>query len=387
MKKKIMKAIFMVLGCVMATQMNPNAKRAATAEAKAEYMQDVALDEAHFPDERFRKKLSYYIDKNKDEILSREERESIYYLELDSYTNGISRTWYQDMKYMRVGYNMDDYAVKSTTKYSLLLNFQFDEENYRTVADDRTIDLTGIEYFFNLQEVKTDKYEWLTGSFQNNASLRKIWIGCSKPGDKSYDAIQKDFPVSQLTYIHMENVAADTLDVRKTPNLQVLRLILPDGSDCRLSELNLSANKKLKELELGNILPAKLNLTKNKKLISVKIYSGKCKTGQKYGENLVDTENGYYRYYLPGKNKKCTVTFAKTNRIKTLHYFTANKKIDMTRLTKLEDFQTLKSIKAKVKSSWIRKTFTKKKWGCAVVKSGKFLQKIKAKKKGKYTMI
>lgn len=387
MKKTIIKVAFGALICAMATQMNPNAKKEATAEVKVEYMQDVALDEAHFPDEGFRKKLSYYIDKNKDGMLSREEREYIYYLDLDGYTSGISRTWYQDMKYMRAGYNMDDYAVKSTTKYALLLNFQYDEENYRTMAADRTIDLTGIEYFFNLQEVRTDKYEWLTGSFQNNKNLKKIWIGCSKLGNKSYDTIRKDFPVSQLTYIHLENVTADTLDVRKVSNLQVLRVILPEGSNCRLPALKLTGNTKLKELELGNILPAKLNLTKNKKLISVKIYSGKCKTGQKYGKDMDDTQNGCYRYYSPGKKQKCTITFAKTNQIKTLYYFTANQKIDITRLTKLENFQTLKKTKAMVKSSWIRKTFTKKKWGCAVVKSGKFVQKITAANKKKYTTI
>ena len=84
---------------------------------------------------------------------------------------------------------------------------------------------------------------------------------------------------------------------------------------------------------------------------------------------------------------KCKITFAKKNNIQTLYYFTADKTIDISRLSKLEDFQTLKSVKAKVKSSWIRKTFKKKKWGCAVVKSGKFINKIKAGKKKKYTTI
>ena len=56
-------------------------------------------------------------------------------------------------------------------------------------------------------------------------------------------------------------------------------------------------------------------------------------------------------------------------------------------LTKLEDFQTLKTTKAKVRSSWIRRTFTKKKWGCAVVKNGKFVKKMKAAKRKKVTVI
>lgn len=73
------------------------------------------------------------------------------------------------------------------------------------------------------------------------------------------------------------------------------------------------------------------------------------------------------------------------NNIQTLYYFTVDKTIDISRLSKLEVFQTLKSVKAKVKSSWIRKTFRKNKWGCAIVKSGKFIKKIKAGKKKIYT--
>ena len=60
------------------------------AEAKQEYMTDVALDEVHFPDQQFREKLKLYVDVNKDDILSREEREKIYYLDLHSYTKRIT---------------------------------------------------------------------------------------------------------------------------------------------------------------------------------------------------------------------------------------------------------------------------------------------------------
>lgn len=196
--------------------------------------------------------------------------------------------------------------------------------------------------------------------------------------------------MSQLTYLHLKNITADTLNVDEIPNLQVVRILLPEGSNRRFTALNFSKNAKLKEIELANIMPAKLDLRKNPKINSVKVYSGKCKNGQDYGMGIdedAEPRNGRYRYYLPEKGQKCKVIFPKKNCVKTLYYFTSDKNIDLTRLTKLEDFQTLKSTKAKVKSDWIRKTFTRKNWGCAVVKSGKFIKKIKAEKRKKVTML
>ncbi len=371
MKKVIIKIVMGIFMCIVALRVNPVTKMEVHAEVKPEYMQDVPLDGAHFPDEQFRKKLKISVDKNKDGILSREEREKIYYLDLYSYTNSVDDTWYQDMEYRRSGYSDEDYIVRDKTKCALLFDFSYNEENPQRSLAYQAIDVKGIEYFFNLQEVMIEKYELVSGSFKNNANLKKIWVGCSKTGQRGYGNITGDFPVSQLTYMHLKNIDADTLNVKDIPELQTLRVILPEGSNRRLSALNLSKNTNLKELELANIMPGRLDLRQNQKIESVKVYSGKYKGG----------------YYVPEKEQKCKITFAKKNEVKTFHYFTADKKIDMTMLSKLEDFQTLKTTKAKVKSSWIRKTFTKKKWGCAVKKSGKIITKIKAEKKKKYTML
>ncbi len=375
MRKIIVKLVLSVFACVVVLQMVSKSEREVKAEVKPEYMQDVPLDGAHFPDEQFRKKLEISVDKNKDGMLSREERENIYYLDLYSYTNAVSKTWCQDMEYMHLGYD-EDYIVWDKTKCALLLNFSFDPENPQRSLADPAINVRGIEYFFNLQEVMIDKYELVSGSFKNNANLKKIWIGCSKTGQRGYGNITEDFPISQLTYMHLENIDADTLDVKKIPELQVLRVIFPEGSNRRLTALDLSKNTKLKELELDGIMPGKLDLRQNRKLESVKVYSGESK------RERVD-----HIHYLPEKDQKCKITFAKKNRLRTLWYFTADKGIDLTRLNKLEELQTPKATRIKVKSGWIRKTFTKKKWGCAVTKGGKFVKKIKAEKKKKYTMI
>lgn len=371
MKKQLLKIILGVFICIVALHINSKTGMKVKAEVKPEYMQDVPLDGAHFPDEQFRKKLEISVDKNKDGMLSREERENIYYLDLYSYTNAVSKTWCQDMEYMHLGYD-EDYIVWDKTKCALLLNFSFDPENPQRSLADPAINVRGIEYFFNLEEVKIDKYELVSGSFKNNANLKKIWIGCSKTGQRGYGNITGDFPVSQLTYMHLENIDADTLDVKKIPELQVLRVIFPEGSNRRLTALDLSKNTKLKELELDGIMPGKLDLRQNRKLESLKVYSDKY-----------NRERGY-----PSKqDQKCKITFAKKNQLRTFWYFTADKGIDLTRLNKLEELQTPKATRIKVKSGWIRKTFTKKKWGCAVTKGGKFVKKIKAEKKKKYTMI
>ncbi len=374
MKKVIVKIVMGLFMCIAALNMNSKKGIEAKAEVKSEYMQNVPLDAVSFPDEMFREKLKIYVDENKDGILSRDERGKIYYLYLNNCPNGVWETWYQDMECTYAD-KEEDYLVRDKTKCALNLDFNYDEKNPQRALADHTIDVRGIEYFFNLQEVRINKYELLTGSFKNNANLKKIWVGCSKKGQKGYGNIKADFPVSQLAYMHLENITADTLNVEEIPNLQILRVILPEGSNQRLTAFNLSKNTKLKELELANIIPGKLDLRKNRKIESVKVYSGKGKRGKNY------------YYYLPEKNQKCKIVFPKKNQVRTFWYFTADKSIDLTRLTKLEDFHTLKSVKAKAKSSWIRKTFTKKKWGCAIVKSGKFIKKIKANKKKKFTMI
>lgn len=155
-------------------------------------------------------------------------------------------------------------------------------------------------------------HTFLTLGYSNSGKIKKHTIQYMemKRDLKRYPDIQirkgcEDFRGRQ-------NIYANELNVDEIAGLQVLRVILPDGSGRRLSALNLSKNVKSKELELKNIMPAKLDLRKNTKL---------------------------------------------------------------------------KSVKVKVKSSWIRKTFRKNKWGCAIVKSGKFIKKIKAGKKKIYTII
>ena len=59
------------------------------------------------------------------------------------------------------------------------------------------------------------------------------------------------------------------LNVSDMPNLEVLRIILPEGTNQTMKALDLSKHKALKDIELANITPASLDLRKNTKLTSV----------------------------------------------------------------------------------------------------------------------
>ena len=155
------------------------------------------------------------------------------------------------------------------------------------------------------------------------------------------------------------------------PNLEVLRIILPEGTNQTMKALDLSKHKALKDIELANITPASLDLRKNTKLTSVKVYTGKLKCEKK----------SRYYYYQPKKKVSCKIRFPKKNNIATLYYFVDNTSLDVRNLTKLEDLHTLKTTRIKAKSSWVRKTFNKKNWACVFVKNGIIQKKVKASKK------
>lgn len=404
MGKMAWKTGMVVFLCATAVLAAPGRDGCVRAETKPEYRQDVPLDEAHFPDVKFREQLAYCIDANKDGILSVAEREKIYYVSIGRGRGEVQRYWYQDME---DSWNED--AIRYTKdKHALTLcyNFGTDWSGSVGIAEpERVLDVTGIEYFFQVEEVMVDKYEMVSGSFYNNANLKKIWVRCSAPefsrfGRRDYDNIRQKFPLSRMTYIHLEDIFVDRLDMRGIPDLQVLRVVYTDGDSHRLSSVNLTKNSKLKELEFGHILPGRLDLRKNPRLKTLKLYAGERKTGEKYGSGvarpndvsslsgeLYEWKYSWYEYYVPDESETCRVLFPKKNQITTLHYFTGNKSLDLSMLTKLENFQALKATKVKVRSDWIRRTFTKEKWGCAIVKSGKFVKKVRAKKKRKFTFI
>ncbi|MBO5174695.1 MAG: hypothetical protein J6B84_06105, partial [Eubacterium sp.] len=97
MKKLFIKAavVTLLFGTISGCK---GAMPAQAAQTEAKYMEDVLIDEAHFPDENFRKNVENFLDVNKDGILSKAEREDVYYAEIGGV--GYKDTWwYTDMKF------------------------------------------------------------------------------------------------------------------------------------------------------------------------------------------------------------------------------------------------------------------------------------------------
>ncbi|MGN1206075.1 MAG: hypothetical protein ACI4SQ_03690 [Eubacterium sp.] len=345
------------------------------AQTDSKYMQDVPVDEAHFPDKNFRKNVEHLLDTNKDGILSKAERENVYYAEIGGV--GYKNTWYTDMKF--AGYSYEYSPGKSVTEDEIEVNstskktFSFSLKDFSTGRPVEVMDITGIEYLFNLEEILITDYSIQKGSLKNNANLKKVWVKSSRYGAVSYEKIQQEIPLAQLSYLHMINIKIPSkgLIVSDMPKLEVLRIILPNGTNQTMKAWDLSKNKALKDLELANITSATLDLRKNTKLTSVKVYTGKTKR---------EKISGYY-YYQPKKKVSCKIQFPKKNNISTLYYFVDNTSLDARNLTKLEDLHTLKTTRIKVRSSWVRKTFNKKNWACIFVKNGMYQKKVKASKK------
>ena len=57
-----------------------------------------------------------------------------------------------------------------------------------------------------------------------------------------------------------------------------------------------------------------------------------------------------------------------------------NTSLDIRNLTNLENIQTLKKVKMKAKSSWIRKNVNNNNWDCIVSKDGVYQNIFKVKK-------
>ena len=375
MKKLFIKAavVTLLFGTISGCK---GAMPAQAAQTEAKYMEDVLIDEAHFPDENFRKNVENFLDVNKDGILSKAEREDVYYAEIGGV--GYKDTWwYTDMKFSEHWYGYapgisvtaDEGRVKSASKKT----FSVSLTDFSTGRPAEVMDITGIEYLFNLEEILIRDYSIQKGSLKNNANLKKVWVKSSRYGAVSYEKIQQEIPLAQLSYFHMINIKIPSkgLNVSDMPNLEVLRIILPEGTNQTMKALDLSKHKALKDIELANITPASLDLRKNTKLTSVKVYTGKPKREKK---------SGYY-YYQPKKKVSCKIRFPKKNNIATLYYFVDNTSLDVRNLTKLEDLHTIKTTRIKAKSSWVRKTFNKKNWACVFVKNGIIQKKVKASKK------
>ena len=188
----------------------------------------VAVDEAHFPDEIFRKYITENIDKDKNGVLSQQERENV-------------------KKIMMYGpiYILDELAPKAY---------------YTRFKPHEKIDLQGIQYFTNLEQlsVYADRIYHLS-LVEQNKKLKDLILEGNKEGIF-------DIPkISSLKTLSLRAGDMQKINISKLRNLEVL--YIGNVSQRRL-KLDLKKNKKLKEVELSSLSKkkSKLDFSKNNRL-------------------------------------------------------------------------------------------------------------------------
>lgn len=367
MKKVPFKVLFAVAACLIAFQMQ---KTDVRAEGAGSADGDVILNEMNFPDASIRKALEEKLDTDKNGVLSKEERGKVQRLDISFGTdnNFLIGVWN----------TLQDGEEVYRERFSAL---------YICINPSRqsSYNLSGIEYLNNLQEVRLDHFERMTGgSLKGNPLVKQVEINCDVLQNAQFAKVAQSVPLEQLTYLGLKNVDFDKIDLKSAGDLRILKISSEEESE-KKRKIDLSNSRELRKLELYNVPVKKLDLRKNKKLTEVSVKSGEFHWGDKYGYSASGKEN--YEYYVPTFTHRCQILFPVKNNIKVLKFFTSDRKIDLSRLTKLEDLHLLKHTKAKVKRKQAKAWYNNKNWALRVVKSGKFMKNVKLPKKGKYVYL
>ena len=224
----------------------------------------VAVDEAHFPDEIFRKYITENIDKDKNGVLSQQERENV--KEIMIY---------------------DPIAVLEEELLQI--------DGYYRPKPYEQINLQGIQYFTNLERLSV-----ISDSICNlqileqNKKLKNLSLCRSKEGI---------FDIPKISSLKTLSLRAGgmRINISKVRNLEAL--YIGNASQKRL-KLDLKKNKKLKKVELSSLSKkkSKLDFSKNNRL-----------------ENL-ELNINYSRMIFSPKNhvKKILMTVKQTGRKQTI---------------------------------------------------------------------
>lgn len=362
MKKISCKVLFAAVVCLLAFQVQRPEVHAADG--------DIILNEDNFPDVLIRKALEEKLDTDKNGVLSKEERGRVWQLNISFGTdNNFENSIWHTLE------DGEEVYRKNFCALSICIN----------PATQSQYNLSGIEYFNNLQEVKLDNFERMTGgSLKGNPLLRQVEINCDSLQSVQFEKVAQFVPLEQLIYLGLKNVGAEKIDIKSAVNLRTLRISEEEESEDGVT-LNLSSNRKLKKLELFNVPVKKLDLRKNKKLTELSVKSGEHRWGDKYGYSASQKQR--FEYYVPTYTHQCKLQFPAKNNIKFLEFFTSDREIDLTQLTKLEELHLLKRTRAKVKIKQAKTWYNKKNWSLLFVKSGQFVNKVKLPKTGKYAYL
>ena len=285
----------------------------------------VAVDEAHFPDENFRKYITENIDKDKNGVLSSKEISKVKSIDILNETN-------------------ENYLKPN--KYKLYSE----------------INIKGIEYFTNLHDVLicSKKINNLNSIVQNKR-LNWIRIYCGKINFAELP------PIKSLRQLEIYADDMEAIDLSKYSNLCFLTL---SSKSNRVLHINCKKNKKLIEISInsGAKKKTRLDFSNNKDLMKIELNI--C-----YSKIIYPQKNDIENLNINMRQLNQKMQIKGLKRLKTLRLKFANK--DKIRKLKISNCPKLKTIIVKGKGKLHTLNFTQmKKLQSVYVEFGKSLRQI-----------
>ncbi|NMW85290.1 hypothetical protein HKO22_06005 [Peptoniphilus sp. AGMB00490] len=239
---------------------------------------DIAIDEVHFPDPKFRECVKKH-DKNSDGILSQEELDAV--TNIDCASKGI-----KDLKGVEYFTKLEELDCETNSLRTLDLSKNLTLRKLHCGYNSlRTLDLS---HNLTLEELNCQVNSISTLNVKNNPALKKLncytnklstlniknnpaleELNCHKNNLSTLDLSQN----SALVELHCEYNNLSTLDLSNNPQLEALYCL-----ENNLSTLDINKNPALKKLNCHTNKLRTLNIKNNPALEELNCYKNKLST-------------------------------------------------------------------------------------------------------------
>ena len=263
---------------------------------------DVAIDEAHFPNENFRNYVSREFDTNKDGKLSRDELDKVEEIKIANTSLVYSLKGIEYFKNLIKLIFYGNYLTElDVSKNINLTTLNCCCNNLKSLDVTKNTKLTklGCEHNNNLKSLDVTKNTKLTELYCSDNNLKSLDVTkntklatlyCNNNNLKSLDVSKN----KNLTVLHCEYNKLTSLDLSKNTNLTYL--------DCHrneLTSLNVSKNTKLNYLDCNVNNLTSLDVTKNTNLTYLDCFNNKL-TSLDVTKNtkLTDLECRFQQYNI-----------------------------------------------------------------------------------------
>ena len=285
----------------------------------------VAVDETHFPDENFRKYIAKNIDKDKNGVLSQQERQNVKEIEI------YDQIYIKDEEYPSGEYPSGSYYKPKPYKQ---LNLQginyFANLKYLAVYADNVLNLSLIFHNQNLETLILEGDGAESYDIPKIKKLKTVWL-------RAKDILKINVSKLQnLEFLGVANLSQRKLKLNLRKNVKLKKIDFWSLSK-KKSKLDFSKNNRLEKLELNINYSRMIFSPKNHvKKIHMRVKQTSRKQTIKNLKNLkrleVDFENKdnvreftvsncpkLYYVNVSGKGKLKTVSLSKMKKLKSVY--------------------------------------------------------------------